>query len=1745
MNTLAKQAEHNLDDRDSFAVAIGELEKLCADFYRYHNAIIGLINAEAFNGEDDIRKVFDSMVLAIKTIHFKVQKAAETSEPPSVASALKSNIKLPKVELPSFSGDITTFVPFMDMFNNLIHKSSDLTAVEKFNYLLSALKGEARALIENLPVTDSNYLTAYSALHNRYKNDRQILQAHWIAIDNAPKIHSEHPQELRTLIDTFSTHLKAIRNFTFPIDLADFVLFNVMLQKLDSSLITRFELHHNSKEIPTYHKLYQFLEHQWSALGNAIPVKPQQKKLGPHKPFTPQPRFTTSLVAKSESLKCPVCTSPHVIYKCLEFLGKSARERDAISKSKHLCLNCLSNCHVSKACQSTHSCRHCGKGHHSLLHFEAIPSGDCQVPNSAEATSIKPMSGVGFASPAMGFLLAAALIEVRNNSGNSKVLRALLDCGSQSSFISQQAFQSLGLSRRNTSGLVQGLGQVVTAANLGSVIITFRPVGQLTLTFKVNALILPKICEDLPCASISAEHWSHFRVKLPLADPSCVSGAGIDMLLGADVYSQLLSGEVVKGQKGEPDALGTALGHVLVGQHTASTANTNLHSFITTVNTCCELERSIQKLWEVEAVPRLQTLSPDEELCEDIYNKTYTRTDKGRFVVSLPFRDTPPTFKDSRSIAINRFLHLEAKLLKQPQLYAQYSKFMQEYLEFNHMEPVLHPDDTIATYYIPHHCVLKPASLSTKLRVVFKASARSSNQTSLNEHLLIGSKLQRDICTILLNFRLHTYVLTANIKMMYRQILINPDNRLKTLTYGTFSAPYLAIRTLLKLSEQDGSSFPLAAAALQTDTYMDDIVTGNNSYQQTLTLKHELIALLKGGGFELRKWATNDSSLVSDLPPSHVCLDAVNIREEDRNDTLRILGLQWNPVSDAFKFTVHILPGKCTKRHLLSSLARIFDPLGILTPLTFFIKHLIQRIWSLKLAWDDAPPNDILRVWNIFARDLSVLNDFSLPRRLLCDNFLSCEIHGFADSSEKGYAAVVYLVFTFASLEPRTQFVCAKSKVAPLKKITIPRLELSAAVLLTRLLNLVCRIYKDKIPFNRLCAWTDSQIVLAWIKSSPHRWKTFVSNRVSFIQEHLLSSSWYYVPSGQNPADLGSRGAYPQELLVSSLWWAGPSFLKFGTPLNNMTPSVPVSIQDEERTQSCNAIVTTSLLDDLVNTHSSLPKIIRILCYVRRFIRGMTRPTESTPPYITSSEWSEALMTVVRHIQALHFSREIDFLKRGKPLPKGFQNLSPFLDDQKILRVGGRLRQGLLPYSKRFPALSGHRFTSMLIEYTHRKYLHAGHQTVHYLLVSKMFPYPTGIHSTTHGGFASFSFSQIKPFLRVGVDYAGPFSITMAKTRGAKTLKAYLCLFICFATKALHLELVSDLTADAFLAALRPFLARRGRCQHIYSDCAVQSEQIHWHFNPPSTPHFGGLWKAGVKSVKTHLVRVIGHQILTYEELFTLVSQVEAMLNSRPLHPVSSDPNDLTALTPGHFLTFSPLIALPEPDLADMPVNRLTRWQLVQSFVKCIWSRWSAEYLHTLHQRSKWSAERPNSIAVGSLVLIKNELIPPLQWRLALVLLLHPGQDGIVRVVTLKTAGGVLKRPVAKLCPLPATLHLSLSFGPVLRPQPSLHWWPVYCGPFSFGVRLCSNQSSGLDAFSSCRSRTGNDITRHIIVPAIADSAIIIPAIVEPAIVEPLQPAKMQDPYYAHPFRVLSPGAPQPSPPGQDHSGRIARIKTR
>ncbi|XP_044747591.1 uncharacterized protein LOC123308803 [Coccinella septempunctata] len=304
------------------------------------------------------------------------------------------------------------------------------------------------------------------------------------------------------------------------------------------------------------------------------------------------------------------------------------------------------------------------------------------------------------------------------------------------------------------------------------------------------------------------------------------------------------------------------------------------------------------------------------------------------------------------------------------------------------------------------------------------------------------------------------------------------------------------------------------------------------------------------------------------------------------------------------------------------------------------------------------------------------------------------------------------------------------------------------------------------------------------------------------------------------------------------------------------------------------------------------------------------------------------------------------------------------------------------------------------------------------------------------GNLPKSRFSTIKAFLHCGCDYAGPFTIApMRKYRGQKTSKAYICLFVCHSTKAVHLELANDLSYESFLAALQRFIARRGRCTDLYCDngtnfvgtnreliklmkIAAEREVIRFHFNPPSGSHFGGLFEAAVKSVKSHFYRVIGSQILTFEEFYTLLTLIESVLNSRPLCATSSDPDDLNCLTPGHFLTLEPLTAIPIPDLTDQPLNRLSRWQLLQSLHQHFWARWRNEYLHSLQQRVKW-CDISTPALIGQLVVIKTDKVPPNQWRLGRITTLFPGSDGVARVARVKTQDGTFTRPLVKLCPLP------------------------------------------------------------------------------------------------------------------------------
>ena len=438
-------------------------------------------------------------------------------------------------------------------------------------------------------------------------------------------------------------------------------------------------------------------------------------------------------------------------------------------------------------------------------------------------------------------------------------------------------------------------------------------------------------------------------------------------------------------------------------------------------------------------------------------------------------------------------------------------------------------------------------------------------------------------------------------------------------------------------------------------------------------------------------------------------------------------------------------------------------------------------------------------------------------------------------------------------------------------------------------------------------------------------------------------------------------------------------------------------------------------------------------------------------------------------VQKTVFAEEIKFIKLKQPLSKSSTLISfnPFLDDDGIVRIGGRLRHACLSFNQKHPIVlpKDNSLTKLIINQAHHITLHGGPTLMQSYIRQKY--WIIGIQNMVrkhyHSCITCFRFrskacQQImsslpsnrvnctRPFLNCGVDYAGPISLRLTKLRGYRIVKGYIAAFVCFSTKAIHIELVSDLSTAAFLAAYRRFVSRRGICANIYSDngtnftgadrelkkllktsllsstsdigreLAVNNTK--WNFIPPGAPHFGGLWEAGVKSIKTHLRRVVGNTLLTFEEMSTLLCQIESCLNSRPLCPLSNDPTDTTVLTPGHFLIGEALNSIPEPNLLEIQEHRLDKWQYLQQKFQHFWRRWSDEYLHRLQQRPKW-LKTNRDVMIGDLVILRDEKFPPTKWPVGRITNVYPGSDGHVRVVTVKTNNSTRKLPITKISLLP------------------------------------------------------------------------------------------------------------------------------
>ncbi|GFT89614.1 integrase catalytic domain-containing protein [Trichonephila clavipes] len=926
----------------------------------------------------------------------------------------------------------------------------------------------------------------------------------------------------------------------------------------------------------------------------------------------------------------------------------------------------------------------------------------------------------------------------------------------------------------------------------------------------------------------------------------------VQMLLGAEVFYELMLPGQFKTEGSNVIFQNTVCGFVVSGS-TSSDAKGKEHcGFIQDAD---NLEHSIKKFWEIENVEIDSVKTSELDICENHFKNTHSRDDQGKYTVAILLKEDPSCLRESRQTAIQRLNSLWKRLSRDTEYLSLYEKFLQEYEDLGHMREIK-ADGSGVSFYMPHHGVYRPEKSTTKLRTVFNASSPSTSGKSLNLIQFNDGLVQEDLFSIMVRFRKHKYAFTTDIEKMFRMINIHPEQtclqrilwkkgigepiktyELTTVTYGTVSAPYLATRTLKQLAMDEAKNFPLAAPVVLSDCYMDDILSGSESIEEVIELQHQSIEMFKTAGMHLHKWwkFTRDN-----FQSTGVFLES--------NET-KALGIIWNPKLDCFLFRIEQQrPTSFTKRMVLSTIARIFDPLGLLGPIITWAKIFMQRLWLLKLGWSDELPLKKKKEWRRFIDSLEAVNNIFIDRCIVIHRAESIELHAFSDASE--------------------------SRVSPLKQISIPRLELCGAVLAAKLMKKVKEALNLKITAVHF--WSDSTIVISWIHRESRELKTFVANRVSKIHQLSSCDQWHHIASEQNPADVLSRGLLPEELRDDSLWWHGPELLQSAystTVISEPTQrdNFDCELRVSERTLETSLLSSKNFnfFNHLMDLSNNYFKIIHIVSYIYRFLHNCRSKDQS----------------------GINLSDPSDNLK----------SLNIFQDDKGILRVGGRLEKASIPYSQKHPAIlaKNSKLSKIYFITLHKKLFHVGPQgllnavrlrfwalggrnlarkTVHTCVVGfKCKPIPS---SQIMGNLPYERVNMAPPFSITGLDLGGPYYVTYKHPRKGVLNKIYVCVCICFVTKiyvcvcicfvtrAIHLEILSDLTSDAIIATLKRFMSRRGKCSKIFTDNATNfvgansqqkvfyktlnfpdqnlaayftEEGIEWNFIPPRAPHMGGL----------------------------------------------------------------------------------------------------------------------------------------------------------------------------------------------------------------------------------------------------------------------------------------------------------------
>lgn len=797
--------------------------------------------------------------------------------------------------------------------------------------------------------------------------------------------------------------------------------------------------------------------------------------------------------------------------------------------------------------------------------------------------------------------------------------------------------------------------------------------------------------------------------------------------------------------------------------------------------------------------------------------------------------------------------------------------------------------------------------------------------------------------------------------------------------------------------------------------------------------------------------------------------------------TQRSLGLLWEITSDTFTFSVTTDIKRFTRRGVLSTVNSVFDPLGFLSPVTIQGRALLRELTAELSDWDAPLPEEKLGKWKAWQDSLQELRHLHVPRTYTAaplSKAVHTELCVFSDASTKAIGAVAYLKAVQEDGEVHVGFVIGKSKLAPRSEPTIPRLELCAAVLAVEMADLIHDELDLKLDSTKF--YTDSKVVLGYIHNESRRFYVYVHNRVRRIRQTTRPEQWHYVRTEDNPADHASRSV-PPSLLAQTTWFTGPDFLlnspskpetvqSFALVKPELDADVRPSVRSYA-TQLQEKGLSTERFQRF-SSFNSLVRAIALLIHIARSCKlsasmDKCKGWHKCDLSRTPDELSQAKEVIMSAVQKRAFSKEFGALMANKPVPldSSLHCLSPTLQNNLIC-LGGRLRNANVDIGEKNPIIlpKDDHISLLLVRHYHAQVKHQGRHLTEgavraaglWLLGGKRL-----INSVLHkcvtcrklrskmqeqrmADLPPERLQTCPPFTYVGLDVFGPWSVTARRTRGGQAeSKRWAILFCCMSSRAVHIEVIDSMDTSSCINALRRFFAIRGPAKKVMSDCGtnfmgackelgmsktqpnstVQSylneQGCSWEFNPPHASHMGGSWERLIGVARRILDSMLREQCtrLTHDALCTLMAEVTAIINARPLIPVSNDPENPFILSPSMLLTQKVGVPPPPGDFTDKDL--LTKqWRQVQALANNFWNRWSREYLPTLQHRRKWTKSHRN-LQEGDIVLLRDSQVARNYWPMAMITKTVPGGDGRVRKVELKTtAQGHSKtffRPVSEV----------------------------------------------------------------------------------------------------------------------------------